>query len=310
MAGHKEPDLHGLLIVNKPRFITSHDVVSRIRRMTGIRRVGHAGTLDPFATGVVVVAVGRATRVLQHVQDTDKRYLAHIVLGAETDTADVDGVVIERAQPKGWPAREDVERALRRFTGTFEQIPPVYSAIKVEGKRLYREAREGRAITAPARSVTIHSLELLHYDPPDVVVDIHCAKGTYIRSVARDLGAALGVHGYCHALMRTATGPFCLAQSWTLDELDELDPREHWHQIALHPDAGLTSMPAVVLSGAQAKAWYHGQSFDVPVHADGGDRMVRMYASSGDFLGVGALSEHGSLKSQFVFTMPSEDGIN
>ncbi len=302
----KESDLHGLLVIDKPPHITSHDVVARVRRLTGIRRVGHAGTLDPFATGVVVVAVGRATRILQYVQDADKTYLAHVVLGAETDSADVEGLVTARDLPDAWPDRKAVEHVLGQFVGETEQIPPIYSAIKVGGQPLYRQARAGKDVTAPPRRVQIHSIELVEYDPPDLIIRVHCGKGTYIRSLARDIGMNLGTRAYCHGLQRTAVGPFCLAQSWTLDALADINPREHWHEIALHPDSGIIGMPAVILSEPQQTAWYHGQSFTVSSNWSGDDRLVRVYGTSGDFLGVGLERSGGLLKSAFVFDVWSE----
>lgn len=302
----REPDLHGILVIDKPPHITSHDVVGRVRQMSAIRRVGHAGTLDPFATGVVVVAVGRATRVLQFVQHADKRYRAHIVLGAESDSADVDGKVVRRSVPATWPERSDVERILLSFVGVTEQIPPIFSAIKVGGQPLYRQARAGKDVTAPARDVHIHSIELVEYSPPDLVVDVHCGKGTYIRSLARDIGTALGSAAYCHGLRRTSAGPFSIHEAWTLDALAEIDYWENWHDIALHPDAALGDLPAVILSGEEQTAWYHGQSFSVAKRGRAFDDRIRVYGERGDFLGVGTHAQDGALKSSFVFNPGSE----
>ena len=306
MARRSEPDLHGLIVVDKPPHHTSHDIVARIRRLTGIRRVGHAGTLDPFATGVVVVAVGRATRVLQFVQDTDKVYLAHVVLGAETDTADVEGNVLSRFTGVEWPSRLAVEKALGQFIGEVEQIPPVYSAIKVGGQPLYKQARAGIEVDVPVRTVQIHSIELVDYDPPDVVLLVRCGKGTYIRAVARDLGASLGTSGYCHGLRRIASGDFALDQAWTLDDLEIFDPRQHWHEIAVHPDFALHELPAIVLSGDQTQAWYHGQSFAVDYGGLGPGTRVRVYGSSGEFAGVAVMTEDAAVKPQFVFKTSGE----
>lgn len=307
MARSSEPDLHGLIVVDKPAHRTSHDVVARIRRWTGIRRVGHAGTLDPFATGVVVVAVGRATRVLQYVQDTDKVYLAHVVLGAETDTADVEGKVIARFDGDHWPARSSVEEAIRGFVGSVEQIPPAYSAIKVGGQPLYKQARAGVEVDVPVRTVLIRSIEVVEYDPPNLVVLVQCGKGTYIRAVARDLGAALGTCGYCHGLRRIATGAFALDQAWNLEVLEALDSRRHWHDIALHPDFALHTMPALILSGEQTSAWYHGQSFTVGQQGLHQGAQVRVYGRDGEFAGVGEIEDGAAVKPQLVFQV-SEAG--
>ena len=307
MKKARDADLHGLLVVNKPPHYTSHDVVARIRRWTGIRRVGHAGTLDPFATGVVVVAVGAATRVLQYVQDTDKYYLARVMLGAETDSADVDGQVVARTEPAEWPSREVVEKTLQEFVGTIEQIPPIYSAIKVGGQPLYRQARAGKDVTAPPRTVDVYAIELLRYEPPELDIAVHCGKGTYIRSLARDIGSRLGTFGYCHALRRKATGAFCLEQAWEIDELLELEPHEHWREIALHPDFALAGMDAVILSGAQEKAWYHGQSVGVAASNEAYSGQVRVYGPAGAFVGIGSITDGGTLKPSLVFNVVDED---
>jgi tRNA pseudouridine55 synthase len=286
MSQSKLPDLNGLLIIDKPAGITSHDVVGRVRRLVGMKRVGHGGTLDPFATGLLVIAVGRATRLLQHVQDSRKGYRAHVVLGASTDTADVDGVLIETAIRDDWPSDEDVAAAVATFSGEIEQVPPAHSAIKVGGRKLYELARAGEQVEVPTRTVTIHAIEVVRYEPPDLILDIACGKGTYVRSIARDIGAMLGTEAYCHALRRTNSGGFCLADAWTLDELAERDIRADWPSIALHPDAALTELPAIVLGEADTSAWYHGRSVSVP-RSTAPEVTVRAYGNDGSFLGVG-----------------------
>lgn len=307
MARRTEPHLHGLLVVDKPAGITSHDVVARIRRFTGERRVGHAGTLDPFATGIVLVGVGRATRMMQYVQDADKVYLAHIVLGAETDSCDVDGQVVERMVSDSWPEQEQIDTTLAGMIGTIIQIPPVYSAIKVDGQPLYRQARAGKDVSAPPRTVEIHDIELVSWEPPDLVIGIHCGKGTYIRSIARDLGTALGTFGYCHGLRRLAIGHFGIEQAWTLDELAELDVLENWNDVALHPDMGVLGEPAIVLSEGQRKSWYFGQTVTIGGATDGPASLVRVYEPNGHFTGLGELTDEGTLRPALVFPVMDED---
>ncbi|MDQ3548520.1 MAG: tRNA pseudouridine(55) synthase TruB, partial [Chloroflexota bacterium] len=246
MSQSKLPDLNGLLVIDKPAGMTSHDVVGRVRRLVGMKRVGHGGTLDPFATGILVVAVGRATRMLQYVQDNQKGYRAHVVLGAATDTADVDGVVTQTGERDDWPDRAEVDRVVKTFVGEIEQVPPVYSAIKVGGRKLYEMARAGEHVDVPTRTVTIHAIEIVSCEPPDLVLDMRCGKGTYVRSIARDIGELLGTEAYCHGLRRTNSGPFCLADAWTLDDLAALDVRDEWPQVALHPDAALVDLSAVI----------------------------------------------------------------
>lgn len=310
MARRTEPHLHGLIVVDKPAGMTSHDVVGRVRRFTGERRVGHAGTLDPFATGIVLVGVGRATRMLQYIQDADKVYLSHIVLGAETDSCDVDGKVVGRTVPEQWPTREAVEDVLSRMIGRITQIPPVYSAIKVDGEPLYRQVRAGKDVTAPPRTVEIHAIELVSWEPPDLVLGIHCGKGTYIRSIARDLGTSLGTFGYCHGLRRLAIGQFSIDQSWTLDSLSERDAYEHWHDVALHPDIAVLDQPAVVQSAEQRKSWYFGQPVTMDAAVDSDASVLRVYEAEGHFTGLGEISDEGTLRPLLVFPVMDEDSIS
>ena len=284
-------NLHGILVVDKPRGMTSHDVVARIRRLLGERRVGHGGTLDPAAEGVLPVAVGAATRLIQPVQGASKRYLAHIVLGVEADTADIEGRVsaVSRAEV---PDREAVEAALARFVGTLVQVPPVYSAVKVGGQPLHRRARRGEAVEVPARTVTIHRIDLVAYQYPDLVIDVVCGSGTYIRSLARDLGQALGTGAYLHYLLRVSTGPFDLSQAWTLESLEAGLRPETWSQYALHPDAALFDTPAIVLDEPRTRAWYYGQPVpagEPPAEHDEASAAARAYSRNGDWIGTGVM---------------------
>lgn len=284
-------NLHGILVVDKPRGMTSHDVVARIRRLLGERRVGHGGTLDPAAEGVLPVAVGAATRLIQPVQESRKRYLAHIVLGIETDTADIEGRIIAASRVDA-PDREAVEEALARFVGTIVQVPPVYSAVKVGGEALHRRARRGEEVEVPARTVTIHQINLIAYRYPDLVIDVDCGSGTYIRSLSRDTGRVLGAGAYLHYLLRVSTGPFDLSQAWTLEELEAGLRPESWPLYALHPDAAMRDAGVIVLDEPLTRAWYHGQ----PIPAGGlqsghdeGPVTVRAYSWDGDWLGTGVM---------------------
>jgi tRNA pseudouridine55 synthase len=212
----------GLIIVDKPGGWTSHDVVAKLRRLAGTRRVGHAGTLDPMATGVLVVGVGAATRLLGHLALTTKQYLATIRLGQVTDTDDADGAVIAQQRAA------DLDRALLdtqagRLIGEIEQVPPTVSAVKIGGKRAYRLARDGTPAKLAPRTVTISALEITDIRPQgsllDVDIDVTCSTGTYIRAIARDLGAALRVGGHLTALRRTRVGPYQISAARTLDQL-------------------------------------------------------------------------------------------
>lgn len=211
----------GILIVNKPSGMTSHDVVDAIRRITGERTVGHAGTLDPMATGVLVVGVGRgATKALGFItKDTNKVYRATVRLGATSDTYDAEGLISENEDVIP-PKKADVQAALRTFTGTIEQIPPAHSAIKVGGVKAYDRARRGETFVLEPRTITVHSIDLRKYQWPAVEFDVTCSSGTYVRSLAHDLGEKLGVGGYLAALERTAVGSYSVRQAKTPEELE------------------------------------------------------------------------------------------
>lgn len=239
--------------------MTSHDVVNRVRKLTGIKQVGHAGTLDPMATGVMIIALGKACRLLRFLAD-DKSYKATITLGLVTDTDDIEGKVLQEniSATTNPPAQEIVVAALSQFVGDIEQIPPYYSAIHVEGKRLYEMARAG--IAPPeikARPVTIKSIDLLSYTPPDLTIRVHCSKGTYIRSIARDLGEKLGLGGTLSALVRESSGCFVIERASSLEDLisgggELLNERLVTIEDAIH-------LPTLIVSDACAKRLVMGQ---------------------------------------------------
>jgi tRNA pseudouridine55 synthase len=214
----------GLVVVDKPAGITSHDVVARVRRVAGTRKVGHAGTLDPMATGVLLVGLNRATRLLGHLTLTEKAYDATIRLGAATTTDDAEGEVLT-STPADRLGEDAVRQAALRFEGDLEQRPSAVSAIKVGGQRAYARVRAGEDVQLPARAVIVHELAVHDVRPVerclDVDVSLRCSSGTYVRAIARDLGAALGVGGHLTRLRRTAVGPFALAEARPLDELEE-----------------------------------------------------------------------------------------
>ncbi|MET8194524.1 tRNA pseudouridine(55) synthase TruB [Micromonospora sp. NPDC005222] len=218
----------GLIVVDKPGGMTSHDVVARIRRLARTRRVGHGGTLDPMATGVLVIGVGRATRLLTYVIGAGKSYAATIRLGQATVTDDAEGEVVATT-PAGAVTDDAVRAALAPLTGEIDQVPSAVSAIKINGQRAYKRVRDGEAVDLPARRVTVSRLDVraIRRDTPDVVdvdVDVTCSSGTYVRALARDAGAALGVGGHLTALRRTAVGGFTLAEAATLGQLEERAP--------------------------------------------------------------------------------------
>jgi tRNA pseudouridine55 synthase len=213
--------MHGFLNIDKPAGMTSHDVVAHIRRAAWQKRVGHAGTLDPAATGVLVVALGNATRLIEYVQDsTSKRYLATVQLGTTTTTDDAEGEVLTTSAVPALD-RAAIEQALEPFCGEIMQVPPMYSALHHQGRRLHELAREGIVVELAARPVVIERLELIDWIAPLLTLDVMCSKGTYIRSLARDLGEALGCGAHLQALRRTAVGPFLIEDAIPLDKLRE-----------------------------------------------------------------------------------------
>lgn len=247
----------GLLNVHKPPGPTSHDIVAAVRRGTDVKKVGHAGTLDPMASGVLVLCLGPATRLSEYVMESRKTYRARVRFGVETDTYDADGgVITETDRPV---ARETVEAALVVFRGPVEQVPPMYSAIKQGGKKLYELARDGQEVERPARSVTIFQLELLAWEPPDAVLDVICSPGTYIRSLAHDLGAAVGVGAHLAALERTASGPFMAANAVDWAAFQAAMDADTWRDALLPPDMALIDAPAVYLSPEDAGHVRHGR---------------------------------------------------
>ncbi len=250
----------GLVIVDKPAGLTSHDVVARVRRIAGTRRVGHAGTLDPMATGVLVLGVDKATRLLNHLVLADKAYAASIRLGQSTLTDDAEGEVLDGASAAG-VAEGDLRRAMVALTGQIEQVPSSVSAIKVGGRRSYRRVRDGERVELAARPVTVSRFDLvgLRRPSPDLLdfdVEVECSSGTYVRALARDIGVSLGVGGHLIALRRTRVGPFTVAVARTLDELATLD-----EPVALPlADAIRATMTVRDVSADEARALSYGKA--------------------------------------------------
>ncbi|MDZ4833829.1 MAG: tRNA pseudouridine(55) synthase TruB [Candidatus Melainabacteria bacterium] len=253
-------ELIGFLNVFKDRGMTSHDVINRLRKITGIKQIGHGGTLDPMAEGVMAVAIGKACRLLQFLDD-DKTYLAEIKLGQVTDTDDVEGKTLSLARDLSHIERAEVELHLKKFVGKLQQIPPIYSAIKKGGVKMYELARKGEAPEEmEARSVEVYSLEFIDFVPPHVTVRVACSKGTYIRSIARDLGQMLGVGGCLSKLLRERSGPFQVEQSQTLDSLKDAG-KENFAGFLL-PLAQSLRMTTIDCDSEFARKLAHGQVLD------------------------------------------------
>jgi tRNA pseudouridine55 synthase len=292
---------HGYVVIDKPAGWTSHDVVARARRIVGERRVGHAGTLDPAATGVLPLAVGLATRTVEYLADADKSYRATIRFGVTTDSADADGDVVATADVSHLTM--DVLRpAIDSFTGEIMQKPPMHSAIKVDGKRLYELARAGVVADVKARPITVHEVTVIDWTMPDLTLDITCSKGTYIRSIARDLGQAVGTGAHLAGLVRTRSGPFTLDDAMSLEELQERLEREGWEGVALPPDAVLDGLTAIRLDDESAVAWNQGKRL-AGVDVDGSPGPVRAYDTDDRWLGVGELDQDGSIRPVKVISV-------
>ena len=248
--------ISGFLLVDKPPGWTSHDVVGKIRRLAGQKKVGHAGTLDPMATGLVIVGLGSCTRLMRYVQEQPKTYETTARFGIATDSLDADGVQTERRPMPVSVA--DVEAVLDRFRGDIKQVPPMVSALKKDGKRLHQLAREGKEVDRPPRDVTIHSLEvtgLVDGEHPDVSFRVTCGSGTYIRSLADDIAIALGGRAHLVALRRTHNGGHDVAAAHTVEDLENSDPFE---ALVLSPDAGLPELPTLELDDDAAAAVANG----------------------------------------------------
>lgn len=211
--------MHGILVIDKPRGLTSHDVVRRVRRLLGVRRVGHTGTLDPLATGVLPVAVGEGTRLVQFLLEGDKDYRATLQLGVSTDTQDAEGAVVQ-VRPVPHLDPETLRRSAERLTGPILQVPPMYSALKKDGVPLHRLARQGITVERAARPITIHRLTILRVALPEIELEVSCSKGTYVRTLVHDLGEMLGCGAHLTALRRTRSGPFGEADCVSLDTLE------------------------------------------------------------------------------------------
>lgn len=276
--------LDGFLNVCKPLGWTAHDVVQLIRRRTGLRRVGHAGTLDPAATGVLPVCLGRATRFAERVGAAPKVYVADVVLGAKTDTADAEGRLLAVTPAAAAVPLEAVVEALTRRVGTYPQVPPEYSAIKVGGEPAYARARRGEAVRLAPRLVTVYSIALVGWEPFRWSVVVRCSAGTYVRALARDVGDALGCGAYLDGLVRIAVGRFTLGASVTVERFEEAAAEGTWPALVEPPDWAVDDLPAVLLGPATSADFAHGRAW----RALGGARpcTARAYGADGRFLGL------------------------
>lgn len=276
--------IEGILNIDKPQRFTSHDVVSQVRRLSYTRRVGHAGTLDPLATGVLLVCLGRATRLIEYLAEHPKTYETTLCLGQETDTYDAEGTIVATRAVTVTAA--DVAAALPRFRGNIQQTPPMFSAIKQDGQPLYKLARRGIEVERPARWIRIEELALLSYQLPFITLRVVCSTGTYIRSLAHDLGQALGCGSYVTALRRTAVGPFKVSQAVPLAELTP----ENMKTAMLSSDQAVHHLPLLALSPMEVAHLCQGRRLPrQPRHPHA--PLARAYDQAGNFVGIVAAED-------------------
>lgn len=280
--------MNGVLVVDKPKGITSFDVVREVRRAVGVKKVGHTGTLDPMATGVLPVCIGEATKIAQFITEATKAYDATVKLGATTDTLDAEGKVLER-RPVPPMSREVIEAALQQFRGTFAQIPPMYSAVKIGGKRLYELARAGEEVERAARQVTVYQLTLRDFSADEIQLSVTSSKGFFVRTLAAEIGEALGCGAHLCALRRTQSGPFTLAQAIPLAEVVAQGPAMESRLVGLNES--LQDLPALQVTEAEATRVRHGGVVEVGAQLTG---LHRVLESSGALLAV-AEATHGRL---------------
>jgi tRNA pseudouridine55 synthase len=288
----KGRDVHGILLLDKPLGITSNGALQRVKHIFYAKKAGHTGSLDPLATGLLPICFGAATKISAFLLDADKRYWVRVKLGETTTTADAEGDILE-TRPVDGISQADVEAVLKRFVGDILQIPPMYSALKHQGKRLYELARDGVEVERKPRPVTIHEIKLLSFDLPEFELEVSCTKGTYVRTLAEDIGAALGCGAHVSALRRSGVGAYSAEQLITLDRLEEMADHDYAEldALLLPLDSALQNWPAVNLNGDMTYYLRQGQPVIVPRAPTQG--RVRLYDDKERFIGIGEILDDG-----------------
>lgn len=282
--------MNGIILIDKPQDWTSHDVVAKLRGILHERRIGHSGTLDPFATGLLVVFVGRATRAVEFAEADSKEYIAGFRLGLSTDTQDISGNVI--AECSDLPDEGAVRRAVNSFIGDIEQIPPMYSAIKIGGKKLYELARKGQSVERAPRKITVSSIEIIGREGGDYLLKIACSKGTYVRTLCNDIGASLGCGACMSSLRRISAGAFSVESAHSIDEVENAANEGQLVDIMLPVDTLFSALPELKVPESTANRLKTGNI--IKISAADGD--YRVYSDSAEFLLVGKV-ENGKLKT-------------
>lgn len=293
--------LDGILLVDKEAGWTSHDVVAKVRRLSGERRIGHTGTLDPAATGLLVLCLGRATRLVEYIAAHEKRYTGRIVLGQRTTTDDDQGDVLEQ-RPVPAVSGNELQSLEQRFRGEISQVPPVFSAIKVEGIRAYAAAREGAPIDLKARTVRIERLSLTPMAPGEIELDVTCGAGTYIRSLARDIGEALGCGAHLRGLRRWRSGHFDVHNALTIGELETVSSARGFADLVLPPDEGLLLEDAIILAADNMRRLGQGQRI-APARVARPSVLARVYGAGGAFAGVASVGEDGVIRAEKIIAI-------
>ena len=300
-------DLHGIVLLDKPSGVTSNAVLQRVKRLFKAAKAGHTGSLDPLATGMLPICFGAGTKVSSFLLDAHKHYRVTGRLGVATDSGDADGAVVTEG-PRIELRTEAVRAALESFVGDIEQTPPMRSALKHKGRRLYELAREGTDVPREARRVTIHSIELLGFEWPEMTLEVACSKGTYVRTLVEDVAKALGTFGHVAQLRRLAVGPFEADQMVSLETLEAsaeegLPALDRW---LLPVDRALEEWPSVVIEEALCKPLTQGQA--VPAAPEWPHAWVRVYSPDNTFLGIGEVRVHGQLVPRRIFPPPEYAG--
>jgi len=290
-------DVNGILLLDKPIGISSNHALQRVKRLYNAAKAGHTGSLDPLATGLLPLCLGYTTKFSAFLLDADKRYKVTVTLGVRTSTADAEGEVIATAATDG-VTEAALRDALAGFVGSIEQLPPMYSAVKHQGERLYKLAREGKEVERTPRTINIHSLELLRFELPEVELAVHCSKGTYVRTLAEDIGAMLGCGGHVSALRRSGVGPYVESSTRfvTMEAVEAAAEQgfDAMDAMLLPLDTALDHCPALRLSADAA--FYLGQGQPVLVPQAPTEGMVRLYDQSERFVGVGTILDDGRVQ--------------
>jgi tRNA pseudouridine55 synthase len=280
-------EVNGIINVIKPLQWTSMEVVRRIKRFTGQKKVGHAGTLDPQATGVLPICIGQATRVMEYLVDSPKTYLALVHLGVSTDSYDALGQITETKDPS-YVTEQDISTALEKYFGVFHQVPPMYSALKKDGERLYNLARAGKEVDRPPREVEIYKLKIIQWSPPEIRLEIECGRGMYVRSLAHDLGTDLGCGAHLKELSRLHTGPFDISTAVSMDQVEEACENGTWRSLLFPIDFPLLKFKAAIVQRDKEDAIRRGQGIylGLPSRDASPNDMYRLYSADGEFLAL------------------------